>query len=84
MGQTWDPEIDVSVGLARELISSQFPELRPIDVERFGHGWDNAAFLVNGAYIFRFPRRSIAAPLVAIEATVLPLLVALGYIGETI
>jgi aminoglycoside phosphotransferase (APT) family kinase protein len=37
-----------------------------------GYGWDNAAFLVNDAYVFRFPRRAIAVPLIRTELAALP------------
>jgi aminoglycoside phosphotransferase (APT) family kinase protein len=39
-----------------------------------GEGWDNIAYLVNGEWVFRFPRRTIAVPLLETEARVLPLL----------
>jgi aminoglycoside phosphotransferase (APT) family kinase protein len=39
-----------------------------------GEGWDNTAYLVNGEWVFRFPRRTIAAPLLESEARVLPAL----------
>ncbi len=37
-----------------------------------GHGWDNAAFLVDDAYVFRFPRRAVAVELIRSEVAVLP------------
>jgi aminoglycoside phosphotransferase (APT) family kinase protein len=41
-----------------------------------GAGWDNTAYLVNQSLIFRFPRRSAAAPLVETEIQLLPWLAA--------
>jgi aminoglycoside phosphotransferase (APT) family kinase protein len=70
----WDPEVEVSPDLGKSLISRQFPELAPISIEQLGFGWDNIAYLVNGEFVFRFPRRSIAAPLISTEARVLPLI----------
>jgi aminoglycoside phosphotransferase (APT) family kinase protein len=35
-------------------------------------GWDNTAYRVNGRYVFRFPRREIAAGLIETEARLLP------------
>ncbi len=63
----------MSDSLAQRLILAQFPQLAPATATLLGEGWDNAAFLVNGAYVFRFPRREIAAQLIAHECGVLPL-----------
>lgn len=46
--------------VASTLVEAQFPELAPVDIVPFGSGWDNEAFLVNGAFVFRFPRRTLA------------------------
>ena len=68
----WDAEIEVSSDLARELVTRAFPDLAPVRTELLGYGWDNAAFLVNGAYVFRFPRRAVAVELIRSEGTGLP------------
>jgi len=34
--------------------------LTPVEISHLGSGWDNYAFLVNGGYVFRFPRREAA------------------------
>jgi hypothetical protein len=68
----WTPEIDVDEDLARTLIGRRFPELAALRGQRFGNGWDNAAFLAGNDYVFRFPRRAFAAPLIVLEAQVLP------------
>jgi aminoglycoside phosphotransferase (APT) family kinase protein len=68
----WTPEIDVDEDLARTLIGRRFPELAALRVQRFGNGWDNAAYLAGNDYVFRFPRRAFAAPLIVLEAQVLP------------
>jgi aminoglycoside phosphotransferase (APT) family kinase protein len=62
----------VSPDLARGLIADAFPTLAPVRAELLGYGWDNAAFLVNGAYVFRFPRRAVAVPLIRCELEALP------------
>ncbi|HKE36414.1 MAG TPA: phosphotransferase, partial [Candidatus Baltobacteraceae bacterium] len=72
--EPWAADVDVTVDLARALIVQRFPELSSEPVEPLGEGWDNAAFLVGGEYVFRFPRRAIAAPLIAREIAILPLL----------
>ena len=63
-------EIPIDQKLASRLISGQFS----IDCEEMhllGEGWDNLVFLVNGEWIFRFPRREIAVPLLRREINVL-------------
>src|SRR5262249_55596118 len=57
-------------------IAAQFPQFGAITLEEEGEGWDNAAYLVNGIYVFRFPRRAIAAKLIERELELLPMIVA--------
>jgi aminoglycoside phosphotransferase (APT) family kinase protein len=71
MTQPWKAERAVSLDEARALVAAQFPELRDASVRPFGEGWDNTVFLV-GDFVFRFPRRAIAVPLLETEARVLP------------
>ncbi len=68
----WLPERDVSAERARELIEAQFPKLAPAQVKPLGEGWDNVVYEVNDLYVFRFPRRQIAVPLIERELAVLP------------
>lgn len=68
----WMPEVEVSPALAAALIDSQCAALAPARVTLMGEGWDNTAYLVNDEWVFRFPRRSIAVPLIETEARVLP------------
>jgi aminoglycoside phosphotransferase (APT) family kinase protein len=72
MSKPWEAERLVSPELARALLEDQFPELAPAVVEPLGAGWDNTAYLVNQAYVFRFPRRPIAVDLITRETRVLP------------
>jgi aminoglycoside phosphotransferase (APT) family kinase protein len=69
----WDAEIVVSPELAMELIREQFPGLGR-SVEPLDSGWDNTAYLVDRELVFRFPRRSVAVPMIETEARVLPML----------
>jgi aminoglycoside phosphotransferase (APT) family kinase protein len=71
----WSAEQAVSEKLARDLIAEQFPLLAPVRLELLGVGWDNSAFLINGEYVFRFPRRQIAVELLRTETRVLPTIV---------
>ena len=68
----WLPEREISSALAAELIAAQFPALAPVQAAPLGAGWDNTVFEVNGEYVFRFPRRQIAVPLLEREMVVLP------------
>jgi aminoglycoside phosphotransferase (APT) family kinase protein len=44
--------------LVQRLVRSQFPELSPIGIERLGEGCDSVAFVLNGTWVFRFPKRA--------------------------
>lgn len=74
MTEPWAADVAITVELARTLIDGQFPELAGAPVEALGEGWDNAAFLACGEFVFRFPRRAVAAPLMAREIAILPML----------
>ncbi len=72
--EPWAAEIELTAERASELVAEQFPQLRAPSPAPLGEGWDNAAFLVNGAWVFRFPRRAVAARLIETEARILPLI----------
>ena len=72
MTRQWAADIFITEKLVRSLLQEQFPELTPMKVKPFGEGWDNALFLVNDLYVFRFPRRSIAVELLEMENRLLP------------
>ena len=65
-------EIQLDAALAGALIAAQFPSLAQPRVEPLGEGWDNFVFRVNDAWVFRFPRRAVAVPLLETELRVLP------------
>jgi aminoglycoside phosphotransferase (APT) family kinase protein len=67
----WSAEVVVDEALARRLLS-QFLDLAVDSLELIAEGWDNAVWLVDGTWAFRFPRRSIAIPGVEREIAVLP------------
>ncbi len=69
--QPWLAERLVSVDHARLLILENFPELSLVSVTLMGEGWDNIAYLVNDEWIFRFPRREVAVPLMRMENLIL-------------
>jgi aminoglycoside phosphotransferase (APT) family kinase protein len=68
----WTAEVDVTRQLAAGLIREQFPDLGAQQVTLLATGWDNAAFVVDGQWLFRFPRREVAVPGVQREIAVLP------------
>ena len=74
MAEPWTADVEIGPEEAGRLIARQFPALAGARPEPFGVGWDNAAFLVGGRFVFRFPRRQFAAGFIAREARVLPLL----------
>jgi aminoglycoside phosphotransferase (APT) family kinase protein len=68
----WSPEQVVDEDLARRLIGGQFPDVGLGTLERLGEGWDATVWLVDGRWVFRFPRRQIVLPGLAREMQVLP------------
>lgn len=68
----WTAELTVDEELARRLIGEQFPELAARKARLLAEGWDNTVWLVDETWVFRFPRRKIAVPLVERELAVLP------------
>ncbi|HET7784823.1 MAG TPA: phosphotransferase [Myxococcales bacterium] len=72
MIRPWAAEVPVDAALAQALVERQFPSLSPARAELLGQGWDNTAFAVNGSWVFRFPRRKAAVPMIEAELRVLP------------
>lgn len=68
----WDADIEVDADRARRLIEAQFAELRGVPIRPLATGWDNAVFVVDDRWAFRFPRRAIAVPGVEREIEALP------------
>ena len=68
----WSAEVAVDERLARRLIEEQFPELGLRSIRLLGEGWDNTVWLVDGEWVFRFPRRSVVVPGIENEIEHLP------------
>jgi aminoglycoside phosphotransferase (APT) family kinase protein len=68
----WDADVAIDASLVRALLEEQFPELDASSARLLAEGWDNAVWVVEERWAFRFPRREIAVPLVARELAVLP------------
>ena len=73
----WAAELLVDAPLARELIHEQFAPLPRRSLARLAEGWDYVAFLVDGEWVFRFPRREVVVAGTEREIAVLPELAAL-------
>jgi aminoglycoside phosphotransferase (APT) family kinase protein len=56
------------------MLREHIPTLNARSITPLGAGWDNIAFNVDDAYVARFPRRAIAAPLLEREIALLPLI----------
>lgn len=61
--------------LATDLIAAQFPELHPVGLRYLGEGCDSVAYLVNGDWVFRFPKREDVERQLLGELRILPELV---------
>jgi aminoglycoside phosphotransferase (APT) family kinase protein len=73
----WSAEITVDCELARQLIRDQFADLPTTRLRLLGSGWDNTVYLVDEAWVFRFPRREIAVAGIEREIAILPSLTGL-------
>lgn len=56
---------------AQKLIRADFPQVKADSITLIGEGWDNLVFLVDNHWVFRFPRRRVAVPLLEQEIKVL-------------
>lgn len=72
MDRPWLAEHAVDPLQAARLIAEQMPALAHLPVRPLAEGWDNSAFAVGDAWIFRFPRRQLAVDLLETEIRVLP------------
>ncbi|GAB6930292.1 aminoglycoside phosphotransferase family protein [Paenibacillus sp. JCM 10914] len=70
--QQWDADWTINDKLVEHLISTQFPRLTSLPVCLIGSGWDNMVYQVGDDYVFRFPRRKAAIPLLEKESLILP------------
>jgi aminoglycoside phosphotransferase (APT) family kinase protein len=68
----WDAEVILSEAEVSEIVQSYYPEFSNSRVVGYAEGWDNAAFLVDDAILFRFPRRKIAVDGLTREIALLP------------
>lgn len=70
MSSPWSPEREVSEAEAQRAVRAC--GLAGDDVRIVAAGWDNTIVRVDGDWVFRFPRRSIALPGIDREISLLP------------
>ncbi len=70
----WHADHSLSITDAASIISQQFPQLSPLDIQLLGEGWDNTTWRVNQQWVFRFPKNKHAATLIKNEICLLPAL----------
>ncbi len=63
----WQPERHYNVDEIQTVLRRDFPDLGARTTVLIGEGMDNCAYLVDNTYVFRFPRRAIAANLIDSE-----------------
>jgi aminoglycoside phosphotransferase (APT) family kinase protein len=56
------------------IVEAQFPQCIPARVTYLGEGYDSTAFDVNGAWVFRFPKRADVEQQLLVEMRILPVL----------
>ncbi|MCK6459869.1 MAG: phosphotransferase [Planctomycetes bacterium] len=66
MRKPWEAERRVDLDLARRLVRER-TGAEPRAVELLGEGWDNVAYLVDGEWVYRFPRGEAQARYLANE-----------------
>ncbi|MGC1854677.1 MAG: phosphotransferase [Candidatus Aquirickettsiella sp.] len=62
----------IDLQLAKQLISSQFPQVDCSSLTLLGDGWDNISFCTHDDVVFRFPRREFSVTLLLNEINLLP------------
>ena len=68
----WEADIEVDEALVQALLREQFPELDASSARLLAEGWDNAVWVIEEEWAFRFPRRAVAVPLLERELAALP------------
>ena len=82
VSRSWATDWVVTAELAVSLIEEMWPALKPVSGSDIGAGWDNSVYLINSTFVFRFPRRAIAVPLIATEISLLPWLASAAVLGQ--
>ncbi len=71
----WLPDFSFKINALKDFLLSQRKDFQSIDsITLLGEGWDNDVFLINNVWVFRCPRRRVAATLIQRENDALTLL----------
>src|SRR5262245_30695424 len=54
----WLAERTIDAPTVESVVGAAFPDLAPVRARFLDDGWDSDAYLVNDAWVFRFPRRA--------------------------
>src|SRR5262245_42512499 len=68
----WTPEVVVDEAFACRLISTGFPEIGTRTLTLLAEGWDNAVWVAEDGWAFRFPQRELGVRGLERELEVLP------------
>src|SRR6266542_998715 len=55
--KAWSSAFALDATTVRRVVREQFPALAPVRARYLSEGWDSRAYLVNDAFVFRFPKR---------------------------
>jgi len=72
VSKPWEAERRVDEDLARTLVRERSPDVAANTVEWIGEGWDNVAYLVDGTWVYRFPRGEAQVPYLLTECRHVP------------
>jgi aminoglycoside phosphotransferase (APT) family kinase protein len=70
----WHSDRQLDADIVRAVIRAQFPAVAAADVQYLHAGWDSEAYLVDGTWVFRFPKRQDVEAWLDREQAILPLL----------
>jgi aminoglycoside phosphotransferase (APT) family kinase protein len=70
----WESDVALDPEAVARIVTELWKELAPAEVVPFNEGWDSRAFLVNQAWVFRFPKRAEVVPDLEKELRLLPAL----------
>lgn len=68
----WQQETALLNKSVKSIIQLNIPELKLASISQIGEGWDNTAWLINGIWVFRFPKHKDAVKLLLNEINLLP------------
>ena len=70
----WSADRPLDAALVAELVRDVAPHLAALPVAPLGAGWDNEAYAVGDAWVFRFPKRAAVIPTLQREIVTAPVI----------